>query len=105
MTRTQVDLPDELYQALNHRSQTTGVSLSDLISHLLQDAMGNTPLETPPAPPTRTIGAAFAELRTLMQEENYTLEIPPRTNRPNHFETPHHQTDHQQPPGKRMIPK
>jgi len=40
-----------------------------------------------------------------MQEENYTLEIPPRTNRPNHFETPHHQTDHQQPPGKRMIPK
>jgi len=53
MTRTQVDLPDELYQALNYRSQTTGVSLSDLISHLLQDAMGNTPLETHQRPPPK----------------------------------------------------
>ncbi|MDQ2695110.1 MAG: type II toxin-antitoxin system Phd/YefM family antitoxin [Pseudomonadota bacterium] len=33
----------------------------------------------------RTVGAAFEELRRLCQEENYTLEIPPRLDRPDPF--------------------
>jgi len=85
MTRTQVDLPDELYQALDHRSRASGVSLSELISGLLQDAITSENQEISTENHPETIGAAFAELRRLMQEENYTLEIPPRTNRSNPF--------------------
>lgn len=33
----------------------------------------------------RTLAEEFAELRQLMWEENYELEIPPRTTRPNAF--------------------
>jgi antitoxin (DNA-binding transcriptional repressor) of toxin-antitoxin stability system len=32
-----------------------------------------------------TMAEALAELRRICQEENYTLEIPPRRNRPNPF--------------------
>lgn len=33
----------------------------------------------------RTLGEAFAELRRICEEEDYTLEIPPRQERPNSF--------------------
>lgn len=33
----------------------------------------------------RTLGDAFAELRRICGEEDYTLEIPPRQERPNPF--------------------
>lgn len=33
----------------------------------------------------RTLGEAFAELRRICEEEGYTLEIPPRQERPNPF--------------------
>ena len=33
----------------------------------------------------RTIGESFAELRRVMAEEGYRLEIPPRKNRKNDF--------------------
>jgi prevent-host-death family protein len=33
----------------------------------------------------RTLGEAFAELRRICAEENYVIEVPPRTNRPNAF--------------------
>ena len=33
----------------------------------------------------RTVGAAFAELRSLCEEEDYTVEIPSRQERPNPF--------------------
>jgi antitoxin (DNA-binding transcriptional repressor) of toxin-antitoxin stability system len=33
----------------------------------------------------RTLGEAFAELRRICEEEDYTLEIPPRQERPNPF--------------------
>ena len=33
----------------------------------------------------RTLGDAFEELRQICAEENYTLEIPPRRERPNPF--------------------
>ena len=33
----------------------------------------------------RTLGAAFEELRSICEEEDYSLEIPPRKGRPNPF--------------------
>jgi prevent-host-death family protein len=33
----------------------------------------------------RTLGDAFAELRRLCEEEDYTLDLPPRQDRPNPF--------------------
>lgn len=33
----------------------------------------------------RTLGEAFAELRGIFEDEDYTLEIPPRQERPNSF--------------------
>ena len=33
----------------------------------------------------QTLGGAFAELRRICQEEDYSLEIPPRQERPNPF--------------------
>lgn len=33
----------------------------------------------------RTLGAAFEELRRICQEEDYSLDIPPRKERPNPF--------------------
>lgn len=33
----------------------------------------------------RTVGEAFEELRRIFDEEDYTLEIPPRQERPNPF--------------------
>jgi len=33
----------------------------------------------------RTLGEAFAELRRICEEEDYSLEIPPRQERPNPF--------------------
>jgi antitoxin (DNA-binding transcriptional repressor) of toxin-antitoxin stability system len=33
----------------------------------------------------RTVGEAFEELRRICDEEDYTLEIPPRQERPNPF--------------------
>lgn len=33
----------------------------------------------------RTLAEAFAELRRICKEEDYTLEIPPRQERPNPF--------------------
>ena len=33
----------------------------------------------------RTLGEAFEELRRICAEEDYTLEIPPRQERPNSF--------------------
>jgi prevent-host-death family protein len=33
----------------------------------------------------RTLGEAFAELRRICEEEDFTLEIPPRQERPNPF--------------------
>ena len=33
----------------------------------------------------RTLGEAFEELRRICEEEDYTLEIPPRQERPNPF--------------------
>ncbi|HEX2224603.1 MAG TPA: prevent-host-death protein [Thermoanaerobaculia bacterium] len=33
----------------------------------------------------RTLGEAFEELRRICEEEDYTLEIPPRQDRPNPF--------------------
>ena len=34
---------------------------------------------------SRTVGDAFAELRHICEEEEYTLVIPPRRDRPNPF--------------------
>jgi hypothetical protein len=36
-------------------------------------------------PPKPSMADALAELRRLCAEENYTLEVPPRTTRPNPF--------------------
>jgi hypothetical protein len=36
-------------------------------------------------PPKPSMAAALAELQRLCAEENYTLEVPPRTTRPNPF--------------------
>jgi hypothetical protein len=37
-------------------------------------------------PPSPIVADAFAQLRRLCAEENYSLEIPPRQDRPNPFD-------------------
>lgn len=114
MHRTQIYLQDELYEKLKARSHRLGVSVSELIRRSLEKDIGKDPAAEAEAKAFfehiaplesfadiepeahvrqsrdttikyRSIGEAFAELRIIMQEEHYTLEIPPREDRPNAF--------------------
>jgi negative regulator of replication initiation len=108
MHRTQIYLQDELYEKLKARSRRLGVSVSELIRRSVEKDIGKdpavdakaffehlVPLESfadiepeqsrDTAVKYSSVGEAFAELRAIMQEEHYTLEIPPRTDRPNVF--------------------
>jgi hypothetical protein len=44
--------------------------------------------ESSPPPARPSLGEAFAELRQICAEENYTLEVPERSNRRNAFTDP-----------------
>lgn len=113
MHRTQIYLQDDLYEKLKTRSRNAGVSISGLIRRSLEkdiqqdpvadakafferlsplEGFAGTDQETYYARQScnttnkhRSIGEAFTELRTIMREEHYTLETPPRVNRANAF--------------------
>ncbi len=83
--RTTVTL--ELDQALLQKAEAWAerhqITLSEAITNLLREL---TDVERPPQKYSiPSLNVAFAELRQICQEENYSLEIPARSDRDNPF--------------------
>lgn len=91
ITQAEQSFPELLYAAneepqliYRQNQMVAAVVQGEIFTKFLDWYKNREPIHVEPQP-QRSVGQAFEELRQLCVEEDYTLEIPPRQDRPNAF--------------------